>query len=335
MSLFIRSYAAVTPVGLDAASAAAAVRAGIAAQGEHPFMVDRHGAPMIVARVPVLTQDSDAVPRLLELALPALLEVVGLAPADRELFLLVALPEPRPGLPEDYPASIEREILRALAGRRHHASLRCIPHGAAGGLELFGEAWRLLRERPAAAVLVGGVDSHLVPDTLEWWDSQHALHSEAMPWGFCPGEAAAFCVVTAETGPGLRVLSLGAAREPNPIRTETVCAAEGLTVAWSQALARARCVEGGLTRILCDLDGEPYRAEEYGFTMLRQGRFVAEDAAFETPARCWGNVGAAFGPLAVMLAGEAAARGYAPGPRTLAFAGSDSGRRAALILEAA
>jgi hypothetical protein len=45
---------ASTPVGRDAWSSAAAVRAGISAFAQHPYMIDTAGEPMQVARVPWL-----------------------------------------------------------------------------------------------------------------------------------------------------------------------------------------------------------------------------------------------------------------------------------------
>ena len=45
-SIYIIATGARTPVGLASAPAAAAVRAGITALGDHPFMVDQVGDPM-------------------------------------------------------------------------------------------------------------------------------------------------------------------------------------------------------------------------------------------------------------------------------------------------
>ena len=46
---YIVSLGASTPVGRDAWSSAAAVRAGVSAFAEHPYMDDTAGEPMIVA----------------------------------------------------------------------------------------------------------------------------------------------------------------------------------------------------------------------------------------------------------------------------------------------
>ena len=56
---------------------AAAVRAGIAAFGDHPFMVDTVGEPMVVASAPHLSEDVGGVDWYVHLAAPAALEALA------------------------------------------------------------------------------------------------------------------------------------------------------------------------------------------------------------------------------------------------------------------
>ena len=77
---------------------------------------------------------------------------------------------------------------------------------------------------------------------------------------------------------------------------------------------------------ICDLNGEPYRSEEFTFTVLRTQTAFADATRFVTPADCWGDIGAASGPLFANLAIAAAQRGYAKGPRALLWASSDRWR---------
>jgi len=86
--------------------------------------------------------------------------------------------------------------------------------------------------------------------------------------------------------------------------------------------------------LYCDMNGEPYRAEEYGFATLRAGEALMKTAEFEAPASNWGDVGAASGPLYFALAEAAARKGYAPGPITAMFTSSESGERCGCILKA-
>jgi 3-oxoacyl-[acyl-carrier-protein] synthase-1 len=80
------------------------------------------------------------------------------------------------------------------------------------------------------------------------------------------------------------------------------------------------------------MNGERYRGTEYGFAVLKTSGLFKDAAAFEAPADCWGDVGAASGPLYVSLVVEAQARGYGTGQLSLLWASSESGRRAAAIL---
>src|SRR5215472_7920346 len=93
---------AYTAVGLTAATAAVAVRASMAAFGQHPFVVDRSGKKMIVARAPGVAETSRGADRWLPTAVPAAQEAMAplrerKVPPGR-LSVLVALPPVRPGL---------------------------------------------------------------------------------------------------------------------------------------------------------------------------------------------------------------------------------------------
>ena len=81
----------------------------------------------------------------------------------------------------------------------------------------------------------------------------------------------------------------------------------------------------------CDLNGEPYRADEFGFAALRTKESFESASDFVAPADCWGDVAAAGGPLHAMLAVAAASKGYAKGELAFAWASSEPGERAAAL----
>jgi 3-oxoacyl-[acyl-carrier-protein] synthase-1 len=81
------------------------------------------------------------------------------------------------------------------------------------------------------------------------------------------------------------------------------------------------------------MNGEPYRADEYGFACLRANEWFASSSEFVSPADCWGDVSAATGPLCVSLSVIAARKTYSNGPLTLVWASSESGERAGALLE--
>ena len=84
--------------------------------------------------------------------------------------------------------------------------------------------------------------------------------------------------------------------------------------------------------LYCDINGERYRSEEWGFVAMNTAS-LWKSLDYEAPSACWGDVGAAFGTLAGVLALQSYARGYARGPRALVMAGSESGLRGAMLLQ--
>lgn len=311
------------------------MRAGISGLDDHPSMLDKVGEPMVVAREPTLPPTLEGVERFARLAEPALAEaLMPLAPCDVDetsVPLLIGTPDLRPGLP----TGIE-EALRA-ACPRHGVTL--LANGNAAGVLAMKHARELLQGRGTRFCIAGGVDSYLTPDSLEWMDEHGILKSSANRNGFPPGEAAGFCLLT--TGAtavelGLPVLgwleALGSAREESPIRSKTICVGRGLSQAFQDAIESLRLPEQRIDDSICDLNGEPYRSEEFAFTVLRTQMAFVDATRFVTPADCWGDVGAASGPLFANLAATAATRGYAKGPRTLIWTSSENGDRAAAVV---
>ena len=100
-SIYIVAAGARTPVGLRAAPAAAAMRAGIVGLGEHPFMVDQVGEPMPGALDPESDPRVTGPERLLSLTETALSEACLPLSQRTEHRLRVpvflGLPEFRPG----------------------------------------------------------------------------------------------------------------------------------------------------------------------------------------------------------------------------------------------
>lgn len=331
-------------VGLTAPSAAAAVRAGVSRLCQHPYLIDKVGEPMIVAREPTLPPQQQGAERFSALAQPAIKEAMAGLLKDRAqrpaLAVLIGLPSPRPGLP----LGIESELTRAVAELGHPAlessGVTFLPQGNAAGLLAMERGCQLLRQGRASFCLAGGVDSYLTADSLEWMDEVGILKSTANRNGFPPGEAAGFCLLTTEPVArqwGLPVLASiiahGAAHEQSRIRTETICVGRGLSDAIFNATSTLQLPAERVDESICDLNGEPYRSEEFAFTVLRTQLAFVDFTRYVTPADCWGDVGAASGPLFTNLAVAAGLRGYAKGPRTMVWASSETGERAATILK--
>lgn len=347
-SLYLVGAGAQTPVGRYVLAAAAAVRCGISAYAEHPFMIDKHGEPMVVARADWLDETLPLEDRIVTLAVDAAQE--ALHPLAAQLPALrhqirVHLALSAENLPD--PAQRQSVLDRFAAGTGFTTAdpaIEPVADGHAGGLLALDNAVRQLRRGEAQLCLVGGADSWLDPERLEAIDFAGRLHSVNYSWGFTPGEGAGFCLVT--TGAAARrlglsplaeLLAVATAQETKLMGTKTVCLGEGLTAAFRGVLKAGQAPAQRVAHCYCDFNGETYRAEEYGFTICRTREGFEDPGSFTAAAECWGDVGAASGPLAVALPLAAWSRGYAKGPVTLAWSSSARAplRAAALLKQLA
>lgn len=342
--VYIAAVGARTPLGLRAAASAAAVRAGISAMREHPFLIDRLGDPMPAALDARLDPALMGTPRLLALAESALREACapldGAAGGVRRLPLYLALPEMRPGFTGKDAEAIASGLGRLPGLPLQVAELKVSTEGHAAGLLALAAAVDAIRKGEVEVCLVGGVDSYFHPDTMEWLDGNRQLAGADGRSAFVPGEGAAFLLVASEPAcrrmglqPAVRVAATAVGRETKLIKTEDICLSEGLTAA-VQAAAAGLAPAETISDVICDINGERYRGEEWGFVILRASQWFGDPTGYRAPADAWGDVGAASGPLFAMLACQAAARGYARGPRTLVWASSEGGLRGAAVLEA-
>lgn len=339
--LHVVGAGAQTPVGRYVLAAAAAVRCGISAYAEHPFMIDKHGEPMVVARADWLDEALPLADRVVALAVDAAREALSplgerLPSLRRQIRVHLALSS------ENLPDPAQRqEVLDRFAAETGFSPtdppIESVADGHAGGLLALENAFRQLRSGEASICLVGGADSWLEPERLEAIDSSGNLHSVNYSWGFTPGEGAGFCLVaTAETArrlglaPLAELLAVATAHETKLMGTQTVCVGEGLTAAFRGVLDPKRPV----AHSYCDFNGETYRADEYGFTVCRTRECFEDAGSFTAAAECWGDVGAASGPLALALPLAAWSRGYAKGPMSLAWCSSArASLRAAALLK--
>jgi 3-oxoacyl-[acyl-carrier-protein] synthase-1 len=343
-TVMVLGVGARTAVGMTAPATAAAVRAGVAGFENHPFVIDTAGNKMIVAAAPYLGPAVDGADRVAELAAPAAAEALAAFAAapggNPSVPIFLGLPPPRPGLGKDLATVAVARVREAVAVRCRVAKVEIIETGHAAGAMAVKAAWEAVRSGTAEFALAGGADSYMKPETLEWLEANDQVHSagpENNPYGFIPGEGAGFVLLVSAAAaeqhklrPGVELLTAANTKETKLIKTDAVCTGEGLT-----ALFRALAGEPPTVRadhLYCDMNGEPYRADEFGFATVRAGGLLRDPSAFTAPADCWGDVGAASGPLFLVLIDAAARKGYAPGPVLAAFNSSESGERCGFVV---
>jgi 3-oxoacyl-[acyl-carrier-protein] synthase-1 len=335
-----------TPVGLTAETSAAAVRAGISRVREHPFIIDMGGNPRVMAFDSRLATTSLGWRRLASLAESALGQTLSHLDSQRRgdgpIPVLLALPESRPGFSDSDARQTASALTNATPSPELDLRFEILGRGHAGALQGLQAARERLVAGRCQLCVVGGVESYLESDTLDWLETEGRLKAKGIRNGFTPGEGAGFVILATRAGAaayGLSALATlrgaGVTSEPCHINSgaeKGEVLGHGLSAAIEEAAAELRLPVDAVSDVYCDINGERYRAEEWGFATLRMYQALG-DSACQTPATCWGDVGAASGILGCILAMRAWARGYAQGPRALVWGSSDGGLRGAVILD--
>jgi 3-oxoacyl-[acyl-carrier-protein] synthase-1 len=343
-TICLAGIAARTPVGLRPESAAAAVRAGISAVSEHPSFVDRNGEPMRLAQDAVMGSDVPLAERMRELLLSTLLQLpqaAALSAHGLRTLLVICAPEPRPGLPDGIAELLGRAVMERFGST--NLRVQSLARGHAAGMLAFGVAAKAIDEGNIDLAVVAGVDSYHNYQTLEWMDETGQLKSEVNRDGFFPGEAAGVCLLArANLISELRLEALArlsaisTAPELIAIKRhgeKEVCVGEGLSSAFLGLGPLIDMDRRKITDTYCDLNGQRYRSEELAYAIMRVQHLSDEATHYLHPADCWGDVGAASGPLFAALAHAAASKGYSHGSRAALWAGSEGGQRAVTLLD--
>ncbi|MGD8837008.1 MAG: hypothetical protein PVJ19_18845 [Desulfobacteraceae bacterium] len=215
---------------------------------------------------------------------------------------------------------------------------RTYPIGNSGGYMAIKEGMSLLQKnRNIDMCIIGGVDCLIDFYALKWLDANRRLKSDRNRDGFIPGEAACFFIMeTMESAKrkNSKILALVErvenAWEENGIFADKPNNADGLTNAISKTVKKNKV---HIEWVVCDLNGESFRAKEWGIAFARLGSVFRSLSHIHHPADCIGDVGAASGPVNFALAAKAFERGYAPSDRVLLWGSSDAGERSAAVLK--
>ena len=335
-SAVIASFGAVTSIGLNARMTVASVRCGLTRfEEQDELRNDTNGEPIVLGILPTLAESTTFTERMVALAADAGQEALcpwlEVAKTERlpPLPILLSLPPPRPGF-SDEGVNLARAIMNTLPIEpdRQHSGL--FMRGHAGGLAALDHAVRLIREAHVPACLIGGTDTPRALPYLHWLDSQRRLKRIGQPHGFIPGEGAGFLLVCQREFalrqkwvPLACIQQVGQASEPCLWYQGQPTRGEGLTEAFWQVFRPPGGETCRADVTWCDLNGEPWRAEEWGFSYLRTGKLHGEPLDLRHPADCWGDVGAASAPLLLGLAASELARGLDSHQTALVWTASD------------
>lgn len=357
----ITGMGAVTSVGLDAVTTCASIRTGLSRPElllEHEVLDREEQAPIGITGHPVslVTRGFVGVARWLQLAALALQDLARSAnlpgPEDTRFWsatlcyvVVPVLDVPR-FLVE--PACDTGDAVTARFVHPLHARVapffslaRAVTwcRGRVGALEAVQRAAEHFRQREHERVVVLAVDSLTDDSALAWLAEQDRLKHDDNPVGLSPGEGAAAFMLEAPWSARARgamvlahIVAAATAQEPRALMSGHRSQGEAL----ARVVAAALGGPGGLpyaAEVIADLNGETWRAEEYGHARVRVPRSTWEGDAVELPATSVGDLGAAMTALQLVLACRSLHRGYASTDRVLLTTSDEYGHVGAAVLE--
>ena len=211
--------------------------------------------------------------------------------------------------------------------------------GRAGGLFAIGEAVDAIASGRAQVAIAGGVDTYLDLFVLGTLNAEGRIKTQTTLDGFIPGEAAAFVLLASSAAaaalgltPLARVSPVARGHEVGHLYSDQPYRGEGLAATIRSLLAAAGAIPP-VEAVYSAMNGESHWGKEWGVAFLRNRAAFAEGHAMTHPADCYGEIGAASGPMMVALAALGMRAGRSRGP-ALVYASSDRGPRAACTVQA-
>jgi len=337
-SLTVLASGMVTALGFNSPATLAALRAGVSAVQQSPWLDPESGEPLMGAKVG-LPQWWEGVGKLAELVAPAISECrqSALAHTLEEIPILLGVAErERPARTQGREAQLLQDI-QARLGVPLHPESSIYAGGQTACIHALQRADDLLAAGRARVCIVAGVDSYLQQPTLDSYAERRRLMTRFNSNGFFPGEAACALLVStdrvAAEGTVLRILGFGSDQEPATIDSTKPLRAAALTNAVKQSLTQAGIELKDVNYRLTDLSGEHYKFKEAAFAAMRLDRGERDE-----PLQMWhpieylGEIGSAIVPCLLAWALHAHQNAYAPGPIALCHVGNEAGERCALVL---
>ncbi|MDA8137276.1 MAG: hypothetical protein M0036_01380 [Desulfobacteraceae bacterium] len=360
-SLGITSIGLISSVGRDAATSCASIRAGISRIGpvEHFPVLDmdsQNARPLSGHPIRGLTDGYSALARWLVLSRLAFLDLVafGALPSNGDTAfwqntgLVVVLPvldDDRLEYaahchPENIDATFVQPLLERLGYPLRRQNIELLAQGRTGILQALMKADGDFKSRRFARCILLAVDAYLDGSTLGWLAEADRLKTEERETGLMPGEAAAAVMVeplSSAKSQGAKSLATIChavhAEEIAPFLSDTPNHGKSLSTTIKAVLKHPNITAPFKGDIIADLNGENWRAYEFGAAVSRLPREILGDYQLVLPCTSVGDTGAASTALQLVIGARALQRGYASSHFCLIACSSLDGQVGAILLQ--
>ncbi len=333
-----------TVLGADSVMCSYAYLTGMSRLSVHPFMIDIYGEEMTVARAEFIEEDLFGAERMIKLASPAFEEVMQTIEKQntiRSSFpLVLGLPAFREGFTEKDARSLLSKLKEICKAYPLINKIIPVFEDQTAGYQALKQGIQMIKKEESLFCLIGGIESMIHPVTLEWLDGTGQLRNSKNKWGTIPGEGAGFCLLANEHSvrehnlpSTTRVVGVSTATEKNLPDTDTPVTGESLSKAIRKLLLLRENADNKINNIVCDLNGDRYRTDEYGFTLGRLGEHFRDGTDYFAPTEAWGDIGVASATCYIMLTNFLAEKKRTKGKYNLIFNGAPNGKRVAVLLD--
>jgi 3-oxoacyl-[acyl-carrier-protein] synthase-1 len=343
LDLCVVNYGLRSPTGTDAAMSIANVLTGICRKMRFSTIEDSNFEPVTLGVAEYLDKTATLSERTFRLLEGAWKEVIEtFSQINRKvpvLKLFLGLPASRPGMDSNFLQRLQAKLQHLEILNDINLSTNYIREDHDAGIFALAKASDYLRSGAGEFVLIGGADSCVSQETVDWLEEKQWLKCSTNRKGYTPGEAACFCLLCAEQTAKAynmpiktRILTVATEQEPNLPGSEQPTAGRALTGAIASVLEFLPANEQ-IAETFCTLKGLPHEAEEFALTLSRIGNRFSHPGEFTTFQMNWGDIGAASVPALICYAAEKKALGFADPGHHLIFSLSPGGSRSAALIQ--
>jgi len=193
-------------------------------------------------------------------------------------------------------------------------------------------AQKLLENPAVDRVVLLVADSCLDAYSLVWLRGMGQLKTPTNPVGLMPGEASAAIMLESQDAiqrrgayPIAKINAYNTKVEANNIFSETPNSGEAMSNSMQETLSRFNRDEPFEGTIYIDLNGECWRAREYGAAQVRVSSLLGSGVSEVIPSIVLGDIGVVNAACSLCIMIEAKKRGYSINDNALILASSASG----------
>lgn len=359
--IWITAVGAVTSVGHNAATSCASIRAGLA----RPDRIEGYEVLDLSEQEPVgvlghpigfATFGFAGVGRWLQMAVPALEDLsasYGLPSPDDLAFWSATIcyvvmpvldadrfdPVGLCGSDERLEKSFVQPLMMRCGAYFRPARTILLTQGRMGTLHAIEQAGTAFGKDGVERIVIVAVDSLVDESSLSWLAEQGRLKEDSNPCGLTPGEGAMAVLLEQPDAAAHRgaeclaeLTSVSTDREPQSFISGEHSQGEALSRVVHESLARAGIPPPYRAEVVTDLNGESWRAEEYGYCRVRVPSSSWDGDSLGLPATSVGDIGAAMTALELILACVSVERKYSLGNNVLLISSDEYGEVGAAVV---